>query len=254
VVLDYPMVSAHHARITLAGGQARIEDLGSTNGTALGRPERKITEAPLPADGVVFFGSLRVPAPRLLGGGLGLGEKPCTVVAFRGRSVVFGRDPGCDQVLNYPMVSARHSRLWRAGAGLWLEDLHSSNGTFLNGRRIRQAVSVKPGDVIGLGSYTFKLTDAGHLEQRDYRGNVTLEARGATVEIPGRRVIEQVSLTIFPEPGRPARGGRGLRPEPAARGLDLPERPLRRRRLHRRQHGPPRPPAWATTWTRRATA
>ena len=38
--------------------------------------------------------------------------------------------------------------------------------------------------------------------------------------------------------GRPARGGRGLHQEPGPRRLDLPARALRRRRLHRRQHGP----------------
>ena len=50
------------------------------------------------------------------------------------------------------------------------------------------------------------------------------------------------------EPGlqlarRPARGGRGLHQEPAARGLGVPARPLRRRRLHRRQHGAAGAPA-----------
>jgi ABC-type multidrug transport system ATPase subunit/pSer/pThr/pTyr-binding forkhead associated (FHA) protein len=198
VVLDYPAVSGHHARITLTGGQAWIEDLGSTNGTALGRPERKITRAPLSAEDVVFFGSLHVPAARLLHDRLNLGDKPCAVVAFRGRPIVFGRDPDCDQVLSYPMISGRHARLWRSESDLLLEDLGSSNGTFLNGKRIRAAVPVRPGDVIGLGSYTFKLTETGQLEQRDYRGNVTLSARGVTVQVARRALIEDISLTIFP--------------------------------------------------------
>ena len=37
---------------------------------------------------------------------------------------------------------------------------------------------------------------------------------------------------------RPARGRRGVHHEPAARGLAVPAEPVRRRRLHRRQHGP----------------
>src|SRR5215831_5387309 len=45
------------------------------------------------------------------------------------------------------------------------------------------------------------------------------------------------------QPRRPARGRPGLHPEPAAGGLDLLARPLRRWRLHRRQHRPPRPAA-----------
>ena len=42
-------------------------------------------------------------------------------------------------------------------------------------------------------------------------------------------------------PRRPARSGRGLRPQPGRTGLGPAARPLRRRRLHRRQHGPARP-------------
>ena len=81
-----------------------------------------------------------------------------------------------------------------------MQDLGSSNGTFLNGRRVRRAAEVKTGDVIGLGSYTFKLTDAGKctLEKRNYRGNVTLEARGVAVDVPRKRLVEGVSLTVFP--------------------------------------------------------
>jgi pSer/pThr/pTyr-binding forkhead associated (FHA) protein len=164
VVLDYPMVSARHARVSYKNGQATIEDLGSTNGTALGRPDRKITQAPLRPEDVVFFGSLRVPACRLLGDHFQLGEEPHEMVSFHGQSAVFGRDARCDIVLKYPMISARHARLSRKGGQLWLEDLGSTNGTYLNGDRLGNPAIVQPGDVIGLGSYTFKLDDQGNLE------------------------------------------------------------------------------------------
>ena len=66
VVLDYPMISAHHARIVVEGDSARIEDLGSTNGVAIGHPERRIKQAELARSDVVFFGSFHIPAARLL--------------------------------------------------------------------------------------------------------------------------------------------------------------------------------------------
>ncbi len=204
VVLDYPMVSGRHARITVRGGQAQIEDLGSTNGTFVGRPDHRITQAPLRPDDVVFFGSLRVPAARLLGGKLTLGTDPHSVVSFRGQQTVFGRDAGCDVVLDDALVSSRHARLQQVGGQWQLEDLGSTNGTFLNGRRLggrgaRHAQAlVQPGDVIALGSCSFTLNRDGKLEKRDLRGNFTLEARGITVEVPGKRLIDDVSLTIFP--------------------------------------------------------
>lgn len=198
VVLDYPMVSGHHARITVSNGQAVIEDLGSTNGTAIGNPKNKIKRSPLSAKDVVYFGSLRQPASRLIGGKLTLGTTPQGELAFSGQEMTIGRDPNCDLALDYPMVSHRHARLVRVGSQITVEDLGSTNGTFVNGQRISGVVTVKPGDVIGLGSYTFHLTQAGRLEKRDYRGNLTIEGRGLTVDVPGKRLIEDVSLTIYP--------------------------------------------------------
>jgi ABC-type multidrug transport system ATPase subunit len=59
-------------------------------------------------------------------------------------------------------------------------------------------VAVRVGDVIGLGSYTFTLGTGGTLKRRDYRGDVTVEARGIEVEVPGRRLLDGISLTIYP--------------------------------------------------------
>jgi ABC-type multidrug transport system ATPase subunit len=197
VVLDYEMVSAHHARITVGlDGQASIEDLGSTNGTAVNRPECKSKRAPLSIRDTVYFGSLPVAANGLLLEGAKRGAESVPV-GLGGKTMVFGRDPDCDQVLNYPMISWRHAQLTSGREGLVLEDLRSTNGTFVNGQRISR-VEVGPGDVIGLGSYTFTLTDTGQLQKRDYRGNVTIEARRVSVAVSGRRLIEDVSLTIFP--------------------------------------------------------
>ncbi len=196
--LDYPAVSAHHARIVMTNGQPFLEDLGSTNGTALTQPGKRISRAPLGPNDVVFFGSLRMPASRLLGGKLNLGQKAHDVVSFSATTMVFGRHPECEKVLSNPSVSSRHARLTRRGNGFLLEDLGSSNGTYVNGKRIDSATNVKAGDIIGLGTYTFKIDDQGNLEQKNLQGNVTLEVRGISVDVPGKRLIEDISLTIYP--------------------------------------------------------
>lgn len=51
---------------------------------------------------------------------------------------------------------------------------------------------------IGLGCFTFTLTAEGNLQQREFRGNVSVEAQGVTVEVPAKRLIENVSLTVLP--------------------------------------------------------
>jgi pSer/pThr/pTyr-binding forkhead associated (FHA) protein len=157
VVLDVPVVSGHHARIVRGeGGDLVIEDLGSANGTALGSPERKVMRAALSAGDTVYFGSYPVPASRLLAGMAPAGA----ILTLRGESMVVGRDGGCDQVIDAPMVSGRHARLTRKGATVWVEDLGSANGTFVNGRRIDRPTPVSAGDRIGLGSYTLGLAIA----------------------------------------------------------------------------------------------
>ena len=112
--------------------------------------------------------------------------------------MVLGRDPKCDHVLDFPMVSWRHARIDRDGASLFVEDLKSSNGTFINGMLIRERTAVKPGDVVGLGSYRFSLGTDGSFRQRDYRSDLTVEARGISVDAAGRRLLDAVSLTIYP--------------------------------------------------------
>lgn len=119
-------------------------------------------------------------------------------VTLVGPETVLGRDPGCDHVLNYPMISRRHACLHRWADGTVLEDLGSTNGTFVNGRRIKEKVLVRAGDVISLGSFTFTLADDGKLHKRDIRGDVSLEARDIAVDIPGRRILENLSVVIQP--------------------------------------------------------
>ena len=65
---------------------------------------------------------------------------------------VLGREAAhADIVLPVQTVSARHARLFWKGGVLWLEDLGSTNGTFLNGERLTEPRRVAAGDEIGLG-------------------------------------------------------------------------------------------------------
>lgn len=64
---------------------------------------------------------------------------------------ILGREPGVDILLDSPGVSRRHARLTWDGKVCQIEDLGSSNGTFVNGDRISTLVVLKSGDEIGLG-------------------------------------------------------------------------------------------------------
>ncbi len=64
---------------------------------------------------------------------------------------VIGRREDCDLRIPLGEVSRKHCRLVRDGDTLKIEDLGSSNGTFLNGRRLTEPARLDTGDVIRIG-------------------------------------------------------------------------------------------------------
>jgi hypothetical protein len=77
----------------------------------------------------------------------------------RGQALVIGRSRSSDVVLEHESVSRRHARIWLDKAGvLWIEDLGSSAGTFVESERITKA-AVAPGKHVRFGAvgYTFHL-------------------------------------------------------------------------------------------------
>ncbi len=156
LVINLPIVSGHHARVTWEGvpGQALLEDLGSSNGTAVGQIDRKITRSNLTASDVVYFGNHPVPGSELLGW---VDPSLAPSLLLFGNEMVVGRDPGCHRVIDRPTVSGRHARFRRTGERIILEDLGSSNGTFVNGRPVKEPTEVRFGDLISLGVDSFRL-------------------------------------------------------------------------------------------------
>ena len=65
---------------------------------------------------------------------------------------VVGRDPRCDVWVDASGVSRRHARLAVAGDQVTLEDLDSSNGTFIGGKKVVQPRPLSDGDQLELGS------------------------------------------------------------------------------------------------------
>lgn len=68
-----------------------------------------------------------------------------------GRALVIGRSIGCDLTLADPTVSRWHAELIRDGERWFVRDMGSTNGTRVNGWRVRRAV-LEPGDVLALGA------------------------------------------------------------------------------------------------------
>lgn len=77
-----------------------------------------------------------------------------------GDSLVIGRAGGCDLALADPFLSRQHSRIFRVGERLFVEDLGSRNGTFVNGRLIAGPTELGAGDAIQISGSTLTVGSA----------------------------------------------------------------------------------------------
>jgi hypothetical protein len=78
------------------------------------------------------------------------------VIAAEAEVVLIGRSPDCDVPIGRCSVSRHHARLRRTADGWHVLDLGSTNGTWLNGRRITSAIA-QPGDELGLADHRLVL-------------------------------------------------------------------------------------------------
>jgi pilus assembly protein CpaF len=85
-------------------------------------------------------------------------------VTFTEAEVTVGRVPGNDVVLPKGNVSKRHSRIVLKDNRFIVVDLKSTNGTFVNGRKITSPLVVKEGDKIYVGDYVLTLEGAPALD------------------------------------------------------------------------------------------
>ena len=69
-----------------------------------------------------------------------------------GDQLIVGRMRPADVVIDDGSISRQHARFFRKDGAVWIEDLGSTNGTFLHGDRIASATRIAPNDELTLGS------------------------------------------------------------------------------------------------------
>ncbi len=98
-----------------------------------------------------------------------------------GREVTIGRSGDVDLVLAEDNVSRRHAKLTVRGDDILLQDLGSTNGTCVNGERVKKA-TLREGDRVLVGSVILKVVrgEAGSAEATDAQIREALEAAAAS--------------------------------------------------------------------------
>ena len=101
------------------------------------------------------------------------------------RSVTLGRKDGCEIVVDSSEASRQHARITLEEGRLKLEDLGSTNGTVLNGRRLRQPEVLGGGDIIVIGQVHYMVVAPGS-------GGHTTILGGRLGQVDDNYVVDQV--------------------------------------------------------------
>lgn len=175
LVLADDQVSGNHAEIKRQGAAFVIADLGSTNGTFV---NESVVAAPrdLHHGDVIRLGRTEVTfvhqvmAPRATTGPAGLPAETLAPVESGGEVLLgrlhlgdrswdvgaplhtLGRNPESDIVIEDPAVSQTHCQISRQGNELFLRDLGSRNGSYVNAEPLTVPRLLREGDVIHLGN------------------------------------------------------------------------------------------------------
>jgi len=113
-------------------------------------------------------------ALRFISGKYQGGEYPLGLQA----EIVVGRSSDLDMVLVEDMVSRRHARLSCSESQIFIEDLGSTNGTFVNGEKIARA-SLKEGDRVLIGTSILKVVSVDPTAPMPRRAEMPSAARAA---------------------------------------------------------------------------
>ncbi len=84
-----------------------------------------------------------------------MGREPGTAFDVS-HGALLGRSDGADIVVEDRFASSAHARLFPRGGFMYIEDMDSTNGTFLNGRQIRAPERLTPADLIRIGDTEYR--------------------------------------------------------------------------------------------------
>lgn len=236
------MVSRRHAEIRRTGSEYRLIDNNSFNGTfvngqrvaapiqifdrdviqlGMGGPKIRFSAPAMQAPA-----GLESPVDRLSVASAGAPASKTVVAGVQARrpvmpvsdtapqllftaafgpnsSLTIGRDAANDIVLEGLQISKKHARISAAGGQIIIEDLGSTNGTYLNGVRIsKQALT--PQDSIAIGAFLLRIEPDGRIGIYDTRAKTWINAVNLSKRVKNRFgggeivLLDDISLTIGP--------------------------------------------------------
>src|SRR5436190_12245563 len=132
------------------------------------------------------------------------GPTPGASFTLEGDQLTVGRDATNEIVINDAEISRRHARLTFQGGKYVLEDLGSTNGTFVNGQRLAGPRVLKAGEVVSFGEQIILVFEVSNIDV------------GATMVSPRAAAVPSVSRPVGPPPPPPAEYAGSVPASPAS--------------------------------------
>lgn len=231
LVINDEGVSVHHAELRQEDGKLYLCDSGSVNGTFV-NGEKLVGKREVQAGDVLRFYMIEA---QLVDPSKGAAALPQAVKrdvekaalpqwqvkAMTGTisgkmfiidgTKIIGRDPGCDIVVAGAHVSRRHAELSIRSGKLWVKDLGSSNGSFINGQRNDETM-LKNGDEVKFDAVIFKVVGPTDQEESFDEADMT-QFRPAVAARPATPAVAPAPAPVAAAP-KPALAVQKTAPAP----------------------------------------
>lgn len=160
IAFNNPMLSRNHLEIGNDGKNIYVVDLDSTNGTFVNGRKLKANQKYV----ITFTDKVSI----------GKEEGFCTIhlednktinqslnsLLSKKSEIIIGRSSKCDIIINDSAISRMHTRISKLNNEIYVEDLRSTNGTFLNQHKIKTKSRLTSSDTIYIGLHAFSLNTA----------------------------------------------------------------------------------------------
>lgn len=134
--------------------------------------------------------------------------RPPQTYDLAGPTLVVGRDDGLELRLQHEDgASRRHCQLTVEGNDLYIEDLGSSNGTKVNGKKLERRVALKPADIVGVGKVRLRAAIVASAPATKSAAKATQAAKPAATAATTSKPAERArpASPAATEPPAPAR-------------------------------------------------
>ena len=211
VMIPSPIVSSQHAKIEVSDGECTIYDLNSTNGILVGN--EKVYQKVLQDgdhiridhlhqthdDGIFMIFSMASEDED---------EKWNEVYFKELKKITVGRESSNDVIISQGLVTRKHAEFYVEKDQLFVKDLNSTNGTFVNGTAIKGPTSLKTLDIVYIGQTKFVVQQNKLIYKTPVKGlqidaitiskTVVDSAGGLFSQKSTKKILDNISISIKP--------------------------------------------------------